>query len=102
MADGVRGLRPSWDDRLCGLGELGEALVGFEFRFGGGRVAGWEKGLEGGRGEVAGETGAVGGGEGFGGGGGHAGPCGAPIVVGCGLEGGDVFGESGGAAERIR
>ena len=69
MADGVRRVRPSWDDRLCGLGELGEALVGVEFRFGGGRVAGWEESLEGGRGEIAGETGAAGGSEGFGGGG---------------------------------
>lgn len=101
MADGVCGVRPSWGDRFCGLGERGEALVCVDFQFVGWRVAGWEEGLEDGGGEVAGETGAVGGGEGFRSGGGHAGPCGAPIVVGGGLETGDGGGESGGAAERI-
>lgn len=72
MADGVCGVSPSWGDRVRGLGELGEALVGGDFRFGRRRVVSWEESLESGRGEIAGETGAVGGGEGFGGGGGHA------------------------------
>jgi hypothetical protein len=54
------------------LGELGEALVGVEFRFGGGGPIWREESLERGGGEISRETNLVSGGEGFGGGGGHA------------------------------